>query len=216
MRPRRSSATLPLLLTVLALLVSACGGADEVSSEAGQTAAASASGTSSTAAASDAAYNAADIAFLRGMIPHHRGAIQMAELVPDRTDRPELNQLADEIVATQQPEIEQMEAMLADAGEPASGAMEDMEGMEGMSSMGGMMGEAQMSDLGDAEGAAFDLMFIDMMIAHHQGAIDAAEQVSDQGSNPQALALADEVIAAQQAEIDEMTEWRQTWSDATQ
>lgn len=207
MYSRMPRTTLTLLITFLALLASACGGTTDDTAEPEQVA--TPPTTNDTGAATEATdYNDADIAFLQGMIPHHQGAIEMARLVPDRTDRQELTELAEEIIASQQPEIHQMEAMLAEAGaDDGHGGMDDM-------AMGGMKSQEQMSSLEEAEGAAFDLMFIDMMIAHHQGAIDAANEVIETGSHPQVRALADEVVAAQQAEIDEMTEWRDAWADS--
>jgi uncharacterized protein (DUF305 family) len=61
-----------------------------------------------------------DVAFLNAMIPHHESAIQMAELVPDRTERPELNALATAIRTTQQVEIDQFSAWLEAWGAAAN------------------------------------------------------------------------------------------------
>lgn len=73
-----------------------------------------------------------------------------------------------------------------------------------MSEMEGMMSVEEMDDLGAATGEAFDTMWLEMMTRHHEGAIAMAETVKENGQNADVLALADQVIAAQQAEIDEM------------
>jgi uncharacterized protein (DUF305 family) len=70
--------------------------------------------------------------------------------------------------------------------------------------MDGMMTVEEMDELGTMTGADFDRMWMEMMIRHHEGAIEMAETVKADGSDPEVLALADAVIAAQQAEIAEM------------
>ena len=80
----------------------------------------------------------------------------------------------------------------------------DMSDDHDMSSMDGMMSADEMDALGALTGAAFDVAWLQMMIEHHQGAISEAETARDNGSNPGVLALADRIIGAQQAEIDEM------------
>jgi uncharacterized protein (DUF305 family) len=73
-----------------------------------------------------------------------------------------------------------------------------------MSSMDGMMSAGEMDSLGMMSGADFDAMWLDMMIRHHEGAITMANDAKANGSNPDVIALADQVIASQQAEIAEM------------
>ena len=65
-------------------------------------------------------------------------------------------------------------------------------------------------DLGPAD-ATYDLRFIDGMIPHHEGAVTMAEDLKGKSSRPELLTLADEIITSQQAEIDQMTQWRQEW-----
>ena len=81
--------------------------------------------------------------------------------------------------------------------------MDASEGHE-MSSMDGMMSVEEMDSLGMMKGAEFDAMWMQMMIRHHEGAIAMAQTAKAAGSNPDALALSDQIIAAQQAEIAEM------------
>lgn len=154
-------------------------------------------------------YDDADIAFLQGMLPHHQEAIEMAELVADRTDRPELNDLADDIIASQSEEIDKIETMLRESGEevPAEDAGMDMGEEEPM----GGMSEEEMKALMDAGGEDFDRMFTRMMIQHHQEAVQMANDVLTEGQHPDVAELAQAIIDEQQAEIDKMMAWRDEW-----
>ena len=77
-------------------------------------------------------------------------------------------------------------------------------------SMPGMMSDAQMQQLTDASGAEFDRLFLEMMIMHHQGAIEMANTEIAEGSNPEALALAESITTSQTAEITEMQQLLQS------
>jgi len=158
--------------------------------------------------APDAEFNDADVAFAQGMIPHHRQAIEMADLVTDATESDEVRQLAEDIKAAQGPEIDAMTGWLAAWGEDVPEDMTGMEGMDhggtAMDEMPGMMSVEEMIALEAASGAEFDQMFLTMMIAHHEGAIETARAQQADGENPEAMELAASIIAAQQAEIIEM------------
>jgi uncharacterized protein (DUF305 family) len=156
------------------------------------------------AAAPDADVNEADVAFAQGMIPHHRQAVAMAELAEDRAESAEVVDLAQRIKAAQDPEIEQMTGWLEEWGQEVPDEMGHggMSGMDG--GMPGMMSEEDMAAMGDASGPAFDEMFLTMMIEHHEGAIEMAETELADGQDPEAKELAQAIIDAQQAEIEEM------------
>jgi uncharacterized protein (DUF305 family) len=213
--PRRGAAALAAAVT-LTLLLAACG---EIT--------ASESATAPTAAAEvSEVHNDADIVFAQGMIPHHRQAVMMSALAGGRTENPDVLELTEEISAAQEPEIRTMTAFLeawgADApmggsSEMPMGDMGDMEGMdhgdmdmddmaqmEGMEGMSGMMTPQQMAELEAAEGAEFDRLFLEMMIEHHEGAVEMADTQLDEGENPDARALAEEIIEAQESEITRM------------
>lgn len=170
-------------------------------------------------------HNQPDITFASMMIVHHKGAIQMADLAPTRASSSQLKDLAVKIKAAQAPEITEMTGWLA-AWAPGIG-MSNMPmnsagpssaagGMSGMdhgsatsggamaSAMPGMMSDQQMSQLTAASGATFDKMFLQLMITHHQGALTMAQTEKEQGSNPDALKLADSIISSQTAEIATM------------
>lgn len=133
----------------------------------------------------------------------------MAELVEGHTDRPELMELAATIIATQTEEIATMRELLGGA-EPSEGRMD--EGGHAGDTMPGMMSSEDMDRLGMLEGEEFDLAFLDMMTAHHEGAIQQATEVLDSGQAPEVAELAEAIIQAQQAEIEQMAAWEAEWS----
>ena len=77
--------------------------------------------------------------------------------------------------------------------------------------MPGMMSEADMRQLMTVKNRAFDLAFVDMMTAHHQGAIDMATAELRDGSLPEVKRLAQQIIDAQQGEIDQFKAWQEAW-----
>jgi uncharacterized protein (DUF305 family) len=147
-------------------------------------------------------HNQADVTFAQQMIPHHQQAVDMAKLVPSHTSNQQVVALAAQIQQAQNPEIQQMTGWLQHWG--VSGTMPGM-GMPGMSStMPGVMSSAEMAQLGNAKDAAFDRMWLQMMVQHHQGAIDMAKTELQQGGNAEAKQLAQKIIDGQQAEITTM------------
>jgi uncharacterized protein (DUF305 family) len=163
--------------------------------------------TSSTGAAAAPAgdQNYADIKFAQQMIPHHASAIEMAKLAQGRTSNSKVLDLASRIEKAQDPEIKTMTEWLKAWGAdgPTTG-MSDMPGMNHGTSMPGMMTPQEMASLQQAKDATFDRMFLEMMIKHHQGAVDMANTELQQGKNADAKKLAQAIITAQQAEITEM------------
>jgi uncharacterized protein (DUF305 family) len=151
---------------------------------------------------------AGDIAFAQNMIPHHEQALEMSALALATQASPEVTALARDIQAAQDPEIVLMRKWLRDwnAEElPHSGGPgEESDGHE--HEMAGMATGEQMLALAEASGAEFDALWLDLMIAHHEGAIEMAEQVADTTDDLEVRALAAEIIAAQAAEIDQMRE----------
>ncbi|RFU20602.1 DUF305 domain-containing protein [Geodermatophilus marinus] len=172
----------------------------------GASAGSSAEGTAAadSSANDSTAHNDADVAFVQGMLPHHEGALRMAQLADGRASDPRVIDLADRIEAAQGPEIETMTGWLEAWGEPLP--EEDMGGMDHGS--GGMdmegMSQEDMTALDSSSGAEFDRMFLEMMIPHHQGAVDMAETEIADGSNPDAVEMAREIVESQTAEIEEM------------
>lgn len=155
----------------------------------------------------DADFNATDVAFAQGMIPHHGQAVQMADMALATSTNPKIQALAEQIKAAQSPEIEQMTTWLTDWDQsvPDPNAMMDdnMDHSGGMM-MSGMMSAADMARLENATGTDFDRMFLEMMVLHHEGAIEMAEQQLAEGKNQAVKDLSQAVITGQQAEIEEM------------
>lgn len=172
--------------------------------------------SATTPADAASAHNAADVMWVQMMIPHHQQAVEMAEMVPDRSTNPELIALASQIEAAQGPEIAQMTGWLEDWNAPATDATMDhsMPGMDhsmpgtdaSMPGMdhGGMMTAEQMTQLDESTGAAFDQAWLEMMIEHHVGAVDSSEKILTSGQSAQVKELAQSIIDGQQAEIDQM------------
>jgi len=158
--------------------------------------------------AAAAAPNDADVTFTQNMIPHHQQAIEMAELVDAHTKQPELRSLADRITASQGQEITLMQGWLQTWGKPATPEGTDHGAMQ----MPGMMSEADMRQLRLTKDEDFDLAFVDMMAAHHEGAIEMATTELRDGSLPEVKRLAQQIIDAQQAEIDQFTQWNKDWT----
>jgi uncharacterized protein (DUF305 family) len=160
--------------------------------------------TRPSSGASANASNAADVSFAQGMIPHHAQAVEMAKLVPSHSTNSKVIDLANRIQSAQDPEIQQLTAMLAKWGAPTAASDPSMPGMDHGSMGTGMMSGEEMIQLNQAKGAEFDRMWIDMMIKHHQGAIEMSKTELASGASPEAKSLAQKIIDAQQAEITEM------------
>ncbi|MFE0791236.1 DUF305 domain-containing protein [Streptomyces mutabilis] len=192
-----------------ALTLAACGGADDgdaggSAGHGGHNASASASAPAS-APASQGRHNAADVAFAKGMIPHHRQAVEMADLAPERAGSPEVEKLAAEIKKAQDPEIRTLSGWLTSWGEevPADDAAMD-HSTHGKEGMDGMMTDQEMRGLEDASGEAFDTAFLELMIKHHEGAVAMARTEQTDGAHAPAKKMAGEIITSQSAEIERM------------
>lgn len=180
------------------LLLAGCGGTgDDATTGAGTT------------------FNDADVAFAQAMIPHHRQAIEMAEFAADRAASREVKALAADIEKAQDPEIETMISWLRARGEDVPDDTSGMghdgtgdgmgEGMdEGGMDMPGMVPDEDMRGLDRATGGQFDRMFLQMMIRHHEGAIEMARTEQADGENADVVALAKQIETDQSAEIATM------------
>ena len=146
-------------------------------------------------------YNAADVRFVTMMIPHHVQALQLAELVPDRAGSPQVIALAERIGARQQPEVKVLDAWLQARKldrSPDQGSGRDHRTMPGMQSA------KAIATLTATTGTAFDRMYVEMMTAHHQGAIEMAQEVLVTGLDQQVGELARNIAFEQAVEINRM------------
>ncbi|PZF83907.1 DUF305 domain-containing protein [Jiangella anatolica] len=200
----RKRFTLPIVAIALAGAVLAGCGSDSGDDTGGGTVA---PGDSATTASS----NAADVEFAQAMIVHHTQAVEMARMVPANGVSAELTELAAAVEAAQQPEIDQLTAMLdrwgADAA-PTGGGGGGHAGHGGGDTAGmeGMMSAEDMDALAAATGAEFERLWLTMMIEHHEGAIAMAGTELADGADAEAQALAQTIVDAQQAEITRMEE----------
>ncbi|MBU8822775.1 DUF305 domain-containing protein [Mycolicibacterium goodii] len=192
----------------VALVVSGCSSADNGHDMSAMTTSTSTPASTSAGDAPAQAHNDADVAFAQGMIPHHRQAIEMADVVLAKQDiDPRVVTLANAIKAAQGPEIDQMQGWLNDWGvsaPPSDGAMPGMPGHDMGTTGEGMMTEQDMTALRDAQGAEASKLFLTQMIEHHNGAITMAQTEIDTGQFPAAVALARSIVTAQQQEIATM------------
>jgi uncharacterized protein (DUF305 family) len=157
--------------------------------------------STTTTSLQPAGYNADDVAFATNMIPHHQQAIDMAALVPDRSDTPEVIRLASQIAAAQHPEIQTMKVFLVQWKENPD--TDTGHGGHGVP-MQGMLDEPTMAKLQSLNGPEFDTLWLQSMIAHHQGAIEMAKAEIANGENVDAIGMAKNIVATQEAEIGQM------------
>lgn len=144
--------------------------------------------------------NDADVMFASMMIVHHEQAIEMSDIVLAKEDvNPEVVELAEAIKAAQGPEIEQLQGWLDDWGVDP-----EEQQMDGMDHGDGMMTEDDLAALESADGPEASRLFLEQMIAHHEGAVEMAQTQVDDGSNPDAIELAQTIIDAQTTEIQQM------------
>ena len=226
--------TLTALTLASALTLTACGtGAQDENAGAEASATATGSAPAATPAATDTAtpsatesatisatgtaeevsaeHNDADVMFAQMMIPHHQQAVEMSEMLLAKDEIPaEVTAFAQKVIDAQGPEIERMNSMLTAWGEDPvdMGDMGDMEGMD-HGGMSGMMSEEDMADLEQAQGTEAARLYLEQMTTHHKGAVDMAKDEAKDGQNPQAVQLAEQVIADQEAEITEMEQMLQ-------
>jgi uncharacterized protein (DUF305 family) len=216
---------------VTSAIAAALAGACASAPRAAVPAAASAPDAVATAPVPDTArhgYTAADVRFMQQMIHHHAQAVRMAALVPSHGSRADIRTLAERIDASQQTEIEAMRHWLEERHELAPGpamsrAVHDsiVGGMHGMPAvhhmpadsgmdamlMPGMLTPAEMQALADARDTAFDRLFLEGMIRHHEGALTmvaALLATPGAGQEPQLFGFASDVDSGQRAEIRRM------------
>jgi uncharacterized protein (DUF305 family) len=144
--------------------------------------------------------NAADVKYVQDMIVHHRQAMDMALLAPNRAESAKLKSLADRIKAAQGPEIQFMTSWLREQEQKVPDHHAAHEGMPGMAT------PEQMEALKAATGKDFDQLFLQLMINHHLGAIKMSEQVLGGGIHIRIEELASDVSVTQAAEIRRMQE----------
>ncbi|WP_405089652.1 DUF305 domain-containing protein [Micromonospora sp. NBC_01392] len=143
-------------------------------------------------------FNSLDVWYVRMMIPHHEQALEMATLAPDRAADPRIRAVADRIRAAQGPEVGVLRAWLSTRDLPAEVTGHDHATMRGMQST------QAVRQLAAARGAAFDRLFVQMMTAHHQGAVVMSTDLLRVGADQAMQEFANAVAVEQSAEITRM------------
>jgi uncharacterized protein (DUF305 family) len=154
----------------------------------------------------DTRYSPADAQFMKDMIPHHHQAIEMAALVADRTNRPELIDVAGRINASQADEIDFMQQWLSSRGETVPEPTAH-DAMHTSHKMAGMATPEQMAELAASDSTDFDRLFLTLMITHHDGAVTMVEELLEQpGSayDPVLFEFTTDITNDQTAEIERM------------
>ena len=209
------------LLTAIALLAASCGGAggmgnaDEGQMEKKDRPAKEAmkgmghskmddgsGGTASGMMMKNGEYS--DERFIDAMVPHHEGAVDMAEVALKNAEHEEIRRLAEDIISAQEAEIKELKTIKREefgtSRVPMDMSAEQMRGM-------GM--ETDPRSLAKAD--PFDKAFIDAMIPHHRSAIEMAEVAARETNNSEIKDLAKDIVEAQRREISQMEQWRQKW-----
>lgn len=144
-----------------------------------------------------------DRAFIDSMVPHHQGAVDMAEVALENAEHGKIENLAEDIVGAQEAEIED----LRDIKREEFGTSEIPSGMS--------QGEMDAMGMSDPEELAskrpFDRAFIDAMLPHHRSAIAMAKVALKESDNPQIKGIARDIVDAQRREMAQMEQWRGQW-----
>ena len=148
--------------------------------------------------------DSADVGFARDMIQHHGQAVELAGLLRDRTEDPELRTLALDISLTQQAQIGMMQGWLRlwDRRPTAIGSAMAWMGHPMTGPMPGMATDEDIERLTELDGRAAEVLFLQLMIRHHQGGVLMAEAATELADVPQVQTLADTIATSQTAEID--------------
>ena len=161
--------------------------------------------------------NATDRAFVRQMVPHHQMATEMAKMAQTDGEHAKIRRLARDIIEAQSAEIRTLKRIANNLGVtpaemPMDGEMSEQT-MRDLKTLGVTEEQSGMAmDMSELEAAEpFDRMFIDMMIAHHRGAIRMARAELDNGKNRRLRRMARAIVRDQKEEIRTMKDWREQW-----
>lgn len=156
-------------------------------------------GCAESRAPESASFNEADLKFVEQMIPHHQQAVQIADLAETRAENEDIRSLAMDISFIQAIEVEELQGWLLDWG--ISHGTDDH---ADHGAMAGMLTDEELQSLDAASGTDFDLLFAQLMAKHHEGAIEAAQTVLNDGKSADVKVFAESVIETQSAELEEL------------
>ena len=160
-------------------------------------------------AANGDTFNDADVTFATDMIQHHAQALKMVDMTMGRDLDPQVEQLAEDIRTAQVGEVETMVDWLTAWEKPVPETVQDHANAHGdghveMDPMPGMVTEEQLDDLEAARGVEFRTLWLEMMIEHHEGALEMAATAASDGEFADTVAMAEAIQSSQQDEIDLM------------
>lgn len=203
-RTHAVSAGLGALALATTLVLGGCGRTDDASMGGMHHSTSPASTSSpSTSSSVSASFNDADVVFVQGMIPHHEQAVAMSDSLLKKTEvAPQVAALAKQIQDAQQPEIDTMKGWLTAWGQGTGGMHHGSDG--------GMATAAELEELEKADGASGQRRYLEMMTAHHTGAIQMAQTEISDGKNPDAIKMAKDIVTVQQREITVMKDLLRT------
>lgn len=168
-------------------------------------------------AGSQVAPEGVDAGFARDMQTHHRQAVELSFIVRDKTEDPELQSLTYDIINGQAHQAGQMYGWLASWGLSQNSSQPIMAWMghahhhgteaEAMAAMG-MATNEQLADLRAAEGVEAEKQFLDLMIVHHEGALEMARYAAEHAERPEVRTLAGAIDYAQTAELQVLNDLR--------
>jgi uncharacterized protein (DUF305 family) len=154
-----------------------------------------------------------DLRFIDAMTPHHEGGVVMAQEALQKSQRPEIKQLAKEIIDAQEKEIAELK-QFRQSWYPKAEATPMMYSadMGHMMPMSAEMKSSMMmtTDLGAADDQ-FDLRFMNAMVPHHEGALTMAKEALEKSDRPEIQQMAQAIISSQQQEISQMQQWKKAW-----
>jgi uncharacterized protein (DUF305 family) len=176
-------------------------------------------GLPGSAGTSVPAAGSVDVGFAQDMSEHHQQAVEMASWERDHTADPALKQLAFDIETTQLQQIGRMQGWLglwgaaSDAPDGRHMAWMDAPGHDhgtasggGVDTMPGMASSAQLRSLRAATGGSLDVLFLQLMLRHHEGGLTMLEYGAAHASVPEARNLAAQMLSAQTSESEYMTQ----------
>lgn len=142
-----------------------------------------------------------DFDFVSSMIDHHQMAVHMAAMCTEKADHEELRELCQDMVASQSAAVVTLQGWLEDwfgiSHEPVLSKQH----------------EKQVAELEAADGAAFEILFMDLMIAHHATAVEDAQECSKRAYHEELLELCEGIVKGQSEEIGLMQDWLCEWHD---
>lgn len=143
-------------------------------------------------------HNEQDVAFAGAMVVHHRQGIEMARLAQGRTTNPQVLAVAAQVESEHTPELAEMTRWLGEWGRPVPGASPSVGGIAGLAS------PAQLAELRAAKDAAFDRLFLTLLVAHQEGGVSQSRDEQRTGADERARGLAEDMAVSEGERVVEL------------